>query len=383
MSDLKPNSLAVKAPHLRGEWSTENAVNFEDATCGEHTKYKWVCPAFGHPYEAAASSRAGSKPSGCPRCPKKPKRVTYANSLSTKAPHLAAEWSPRNEKKFHEVHGCSNELYWWDCIKCRHQWEAPPQRRTAKRPRGCPRCAGKVVSETNSLATRALWLEKEWSPNNKKKFHEVSYASSIEYEWVCDSKHFWDAPPRNRTGAIKSGCPECCGKRVSIANSLATKAPWLEKEWSPNNTKKFHEVSYGSDMMCLWICIDGFEWPATPSNRTAKAATGCPHCTKRHSKAEIALFQAIKSIHPDAVSSQRGLLRPGQMELDIYVPSLQKAIEYDGMYWHSRPGCKERDFRKDQQCAQVGIKLLRVSDKDYEADRAGTIAKALEWLAAP
>lgn len=49
-----------------------------------------------------------------------------------------------------------------------------------------------------------------------------------------------------------------------------------------------------------------------------------------------------------------------RLELDIFIPSLKRAIELDGDYWHSSPERKKTDKRKNKECADAGIKLLRL-----------------------
>jgi len=162
---------------------------------------------------------------------------------------------------------------------------------------------------------------------------------------------------------------------------LATKAPHLEKEWHPDNEERFCDTPYGAKEKRKWICSKGHVWFSSPNNRTKPGKPqGCSRCTHRHSKAELAIFSDIKEKYTDAVSGVRSVLRYKRLELDIYIPSLKKAIEYDGVYWHSLPGSEDKDRRKNEQCAEAGIQLLRIPEAEYEADRAGTIKKILEWL---
>ena len=47
-------------------------------------------------------------------------------------------------------------------------------------------------------------------------------------------------------------------------------------------------------------------------------------------------------------------------ELDIYIPSLKIAIEYDGYYWHKHR--TEKDLVKNYRCKKDGIKLYRIRE---------------------
>ena len=51
------------------------------------------------------------------------------------------------------------------------------------------------------------------------------------------------------------------------------------------------------------------------------------------------------------------------MELDIFIPSLQIGIEYDGPY-HKTDEALDRDAKKYVVCQTKGIRLIRVSLRD-------------------
>lgn len=50
-----------------------------------------------------------------------------------------------------------------------------------------------------------------------------------------------------------------------------------------------------------------------------------------------------------------------KMPLDIYIPSLQLAIEYDGVYYHAKK--QETDDYKTYKCRSQGIYLIRIKEK--------------------
>jgi len=57
------------------------------------------------------------------------------------------------------------------------------------------------------------------------------------------------------------------------------------------------------------------------------------------------------------------------LELDMWIPSLKKAIEYNGTYWHSSIIQKERDYEKEKRCYEKGIDLLIVEEEDWRRDK--------------
>jgi hypothetical protein len=78
----------------------------------------------------------------------------------------------------------------------------------------------------------------------------------------------------------------------------------------------------------------------------------------------------VASITPlRVVRNERRRLAP--FELDIWIPEIAVAIEYDGDYWHSRPEVAARDRIKDQRARDEGITLIRVREGDWLDRRPG------------
>lgn len=95
------------------------------------------------------------------------------------------------------------------------------------------------------------------------------------------------------------------------------------------------------------------------------------------SKGEIELFEFIKS-HYSVIHNDREQISP--MELDIYIPSLNIGIEYDGDYWHSFPDMIKRDKLKDSICKKKGIFLIRVKESDWIKNNANEKLRVLRSI---
>jgi hypothetical protein len=68
-------------------------------------------------------------------------------------------------------------------------------------------------------------------------------------------------------------------------------------------------------------------------------------------------------------------------ELDIYIPELNKAIEYNGVFFHSS---KEKDrlyhYNKFANARKQGIDLMFIWEDDFVNDRIGTFHKIYNFL---
>src|SRR5262249_28188785 len=147
--------------------------------------------------------------------------------------------------------------------------------------RGCPFCAGKRVSATNSLAAVRPDLAAEWHPtrNGTLTPHDVTPGSNQRAWWKCPrgDDHEWDGKVANRHTGF--GCPFCATRRISSTNSLAVTGPKVARDWHPtkNGTLTPRDVTRGAHHRVWWRCQFGHEWQATVNHRTAKGA-GCPGC---------------------------------------------------------------------------------------------------------
>lgn len=113
----------------------------------------------------------------------------------------------------------------------------------------------------------------------------------------------------------------------------------------------------------------------------------CFNCHPKESKAQIEIYDYVRSLAPDAVLSDRTVISP--KEIDVFVPSKKFGIEYDGLYWHSEiiDSDKKRSQKKHDAALNVGIKLLHIFEDEWRdkqelvksmiAYRLGTSSKVI------
>jgi len=117
-----------------------------------------------------------------------------------------------------------------------------------------------------------------------------------------------------------------------------------------------------------------------------KKGARCPICWNEStaSKQEIELQDYIESLGYDIIRNDRTqIINPltgKNLELDIWIPDLNKAIEYNGTYWHSLSKKKQIDKIKAYQCDQKGIDLLIVNEEKILLDNYLEIQKINKWL---
>lgn len=218
----------------------------------------------------------------------------------------------------------------------------------------------KVQKGIDDLGTTHTELAKEWhQTKNKNVFPcNVSRGSHFNAWWTCSDGHEYQSVVKDRVKG--RGCPYCSGKRVLVGyNDLATLDPVLCEEWNyaKNGDLTPKMVTRFSNKKVWWTGSCGHEWPAKISARSMGG--GCPICwaSKQTSFAEQAVYFYVSKCFFDALSRDSSCGK----ELDVFIPSINKAIEYDGAYFHKNK--KTADLNKNKWCEEKGITLFRIREK--------------------
>ena len=360
VAEKKEKQYVSDNARLMAEWNWEknNELGFDPQklTCGTNKKAWWKCEK-GHEWEATI----GSRNSGC-RCPYCAGLLVIKgeNDLQTVNPIVAEEWDCEKNGDLTptDVSPYSHKRIWWKC-KNGHEWQAAVSKRTIGQ--NCPFCSGKKAwSGYNDLSITNPELVPEWDfEKNTTSICEYRPMSNKKVWWICDKGHSWEAAIDKR--AVGEKCPICQGKKILIGfNDLATTHPLLSKEWDYEKNGEIipTNVSKGSHTKVWWKCNRNHSWQSAISSRAS--GIGCPIGSKelQSSFPEKAVYFYIKKIFRDAIANYRSN-QLNTFELDIFIPSLQIGVEYDGDRWHRS---SKKDLQKNKLCAQMGIVLIRIRE---------------------
>lgn len=372
---MKESKSLKDYPKVLDEWDYELNVDvlFPDLLpARSNKKYYWKCPK-GHPSYLCSVDKRTHRNNGCPVCANY-KVIKGVNDFESNHPELMVDWDYdlNTGIKPSELSLNSNTVVNWKCHKCGYKWSRRI-RDSVEAIINCPKCSLKEkghrkhlfdLNKNGCLKDEKLLQDWDYDKNSVLPT-EVTPSSSIYIYWKCHTCGYeWKAKLSNRTHG--RGCP-FCGKRklVSGVNDLATIHPELVKEWHPtkNGDLKPSDVFSSANLKVWWICPACHEYQANINHRSAKQGTNCPICNsgRQTSFREQALFYYVRKMYPDAISRYK----PdwiGKFELDIFIPSFNYAIEYDGVAWHKNEKF-ERETRKFKLCQEHGITLLRVKEK--------------------
>lgn len=362
---MKTQDSLVKKTNLMKEWDFENNQDLDpsELSTGSNKVASWICSLCNNKWRASIYQRA-IKGSCCRKCSARRRLEFDVNkSIFTTHPVIAKDWS-KNEnanltpKMFPKG---SRYVVNWECHVC-----GKKTKKSINSYNGCTRCKKNKKLQKKSLQTEYPNIAKEWhkTKNGNKLPSDFSPHSNKSAWWSCNTYgHNWSAKIGSRTSR-GSGCPACANKVIiPKKNDLKSTHPYLAKEWHPTKNKdlKPSEVSYGSGKKVWWLCPNKHEYEASLLHRSH--GTECPKCNegRQTSFAEQATYFYVKKLYPDAINRFTASFLE-RMELDIYIPSIKVAVEYDGEAWHKKHTLK-REERKYKICKEQGIKLIRLREK--------------------
>lgn len=128
----------------------------------------------------------------------------------------------------------------------------------------------------------------------------------------------------------------------------------------------------GISPKCKCGCGGEVEILINGNNCDLKKETYCRDYIKGHwdwnisSQEEKDVIDYIKSIYTGTIiTNSKNIISP--QELDIYLPDLNIAIEYNGLYWHSEKSGKDKKYHlnKTLQSQSKGIRLIHIFSDEW------------------
>ena len=232
--------------------------------------------------------------------------------------------------------------------------------------RRCGRCKGNIEITYDTVKES---FEKE---NYIPKFTEYINCST-KLDYICPNGHYNSMIWSSWQQGVR--CPSCAGnKKLTIE--------FISEEFKKEGYILLTNEYINSKTKLYYTCPNGHKNSTTWSNW--KKGHRCPYfCGTSKFEQEVKNF--ILTLNQEIIKNDRTtILNPNtnhMLELDILFPCKTKAIECNGVYWHSKPKAKEKDKIKQDQCKSLGINLLTITDEEWYNDREECETKIHKLLA--
>ena len=248
------------------------------------------------------------------------------------------------------------------CNKCGHSFLQKPENHMNGQ--GCPFCAKNIKLTTKTFIEECLKKYK----NNEYDYSFVIYTHShIKVKIKCNKcGHIFEQKPYSHLQGV--GCPRC-----KVLQQTSTIEEFIKKAVKIHGKKyDYSYVLYVNSYTKIKIKCNkcGHIFEQTPHQHLQK--NGCPECAKRQqrSKGEIEMCNFIKSIYSGKIL-ENDRTQIGRLELDVFLPELKLAFEYNGEYWHDETKKRKPGYHKNKQkvCEKKGIKLIEIWDTKWKKDK--------------
>lgn len=331
---------------------------------GAHKKIEIICDKHGPFWQIANEHKKGR---GCPQC-----GIESRSNLHRYNTEVFAE-------KAQEVHGNKYDYSLVNykmrgdkiSIVCPEHGEFKQSPADHLRGYGCPQCgvdmaAMKMMKPFDKLLSE---LNEVWGGDFPYVFMDISeYCDDrSKMTMYCPLHEEFISTPRLLLQ--KQGCHRCANTKGAQKSRLS-QAIFLRKVQRIYREEPydFSELNYVDSTTIVKVyCEKHGYFEKMPSSLLA--GEGCAKCYREKyggSKGETEVFSYLKDILPDVEITRHDWSLLSDDELDIVIPSLKLAIEYNELYEHSTAWLhRHYHVDKTNACNKVGYRLIHVWEDDW------------------
>ena len=206
---------------------------------------------------------------------------------------------------------------------------------------------------------------------------EVYDNAHQKLEYICSMNHRHSVSWANWNSKNKRRCPYCDGQGKPTIEHI--RAKFAEEGYT-----LLTKVYKNNHQKLKYVCLRGHRGFVSWNNWESKEHR-CPKCKDNQvSKWEKKVRNFLVGLNIDYIPNDRiQLINPltkRRLELDMWMPKLNKAIECNGTYWHSLEKVIKRDKIKRQLCKDQNIDLLVVTEKEWDKNIDKCKNKIQEFL---
>lgn len=232
--------------------------------------------------------------------------------------------------------------------------------------------------------TKESFIKKAIKKHGEKyDYSMVIYQGSKVKVLIRCKKHnkIFSQIPNAHLSSKYGGCP-LCAKEINIAAQRMTQEEFIRRAIEIHGDKyDYSKVFYINKESLIEI---GCRKHGIFKQRAGAhlRGQGCPFCRTfyKKSKKEQQVLEYIKTFYKkEIINNSFDIIYP--LELDIFLPEINVAIEFNGTYWHKlkeelHPGSHKL---KAKLCKEKNIKLINISEKSWtkECDKAKAKIKGI------
>lgn len=233
---------------------------------------------------------------------------------------------------------------------------------------GCNKCGIESRTLKQTMTTDDYISKCRIVHNDKYIYTNTIYNGCYEdVEVICPIHGVFKQPAYSHLAG--HGCKYCASEENAL--KLIKERDEFIRDAEIKHKEKNNDYSLvvykGAKVPVEIICSKGHHYFQTPNKHLS--GHGCQYCAKIVSSNEMEIHEFLKSINIEFQSSKRNILSNSK-ELDIFVPSHNIAIEFDGLFWHStNKRDKNYHLNKTIECLSKRISLIHIFEDEWNFKR--------------
>lgn len=228
---------------------------------------------------------------------------------------------------------------------------------------GCPKCRYEKTSKTKTKEQSVFIEQAKKIYGNFYDYSETVYVNDKTIiDIICPIHGNFSKTPN--TFLHGHDCQEC-SKLRRLQKRTYTTEKFIEKaQEKHNNFYSYGNTKYKKgELEVIVTCPIHGDFNIIARNHLF--GQGCKKCNSFRSKGEREVEEFVKSLGFEVETTNRKILN-GE-EIDIYIPSKNVAIEYNGLRWHSEEfKGKNYHLNKTIQCQKQGIQLIHIFEDEWK-----------------
>ena len=319
-----------------------------------------ICNDCGNTFTKRANDFLSSKDGGCKTCRDKNKLISYEE--------LKSQCNEFTLNKFDGLKNINNDCVDLTCIH-NHTFST----KISKILNSTYRCKICSLIDTNhkKVIDKDAFISKFNKLINDNSItpfisEYVDYQTPIHFKCNKCGHIFKRKPSSFINQKFIDLCPNC-SKKINSLNKTKTTEEYINecKLIYPNDEYNFSKTVYnGSDKKVTIKCNScGKEF--TIEANSFLQGHGCPYHYCNMSKKEREISDYINSLGFETILNDKKLLNG--KEIDIFVPSINLAIEFNGIYWHNELN-KNKNYHLEKTiiCKNKGIRLIHIFEDEWD-----------------
>jgi hypothetical protein len=219
---------------------------------------------------------------------------------------------------------------------------------------GCPKCGG-----TQKLTTEDFIIKAHKKHGDLFDYSSVEYVNAhVKVKIICTVHGVFEQIPNSHLRG--KGCLKCAGNQQKTTEDFIKDA---REEHGDLFDYSLVEYVGARDNVKI-KCEDHGVFEQNPTHHLR--GQGCPKCANIISNPEQRIADFLENnLRLEVIRNDKTLIKP--LELDIYLPDLEIAIEYCGLYWHSEERGKDSEYHlnKFNKCKELGIHLITIFEDEW------------------